>query len=66
VINHVLLNSLPYRDADRLVSIYLHDPEHGFPKDIMSYPRFLDTKNLTDTLSDTSAYTTTTIALSGS
>jgi len=65
VINHVLLNSLPYRDADRLVSIYLHDPEHGFPKDIMSYPRFLDTKNLTDTLSGTSAYTSATVALSG-
>src|SRR6185369_5400335 len=47
VVRHVLLKSLPYRDADRLVTIWLHDPEHGFPKDIMSYPRFQETRNLT-------------------
>ena len=46
VVRHVLLKSLPYRDADRLVTIWLHDPEHGFPKDIMSYPRFQETRNL--------------------
>src|SRR5882724_6932417 len=54
VIRHVLLNTLPYTDADRLVSIYLHDPEHGFPKDIMSYPRFVDTRNLTEAFSGAS------------
>ena len=65
VIRHVLLNTLPYHDAEQLVSIYLHDPEHGFPKDIMSYPRFVDTRNLTDALSGASAFAETTAVLSG-
>jgi len=65
VIRHVLLNTLPYRDADRIVTIWLADPDHGFPKDNMSYPRFEETRALKNALSDTAAFDDTTAVLSG-
>lgn len=57
VIRHVLLNALPYRDAQHLAMIWLRDPEHNFPKDIMSYPRFKDTSALQHSFSGVAAFT---------
>ena len=65
VIRHVLLNTLPYKQPDRIVTIWLHDPNHGFPKDVMSYPRFEDTRALKSALENASAFTESLSVLSG-
>ena len=42
VIYNVLLNPLPYRDADRLVNVLVHDTKTGRPRNTLSVPEFLD------------------------
>jgi putative ABC transport system permease protein len=45
VVNLVLLRPLPYREADRLVSVWGYDRPKGFDTDLVSYPDFMDWKN---------------------
>ena len=40
VVNGVLINPLPFRNADRIVSVFQHMPD--FPEGSISYPNFLD------------------------
>ena len=42
VVNTVLLSPLPYRDADRLVTIFQQAPGSGVAEDSMSPPQFHD------------------------
>ncbi|HZF11424.1 MAG TPA: ABC transporter permease, partial [Thermoanaerobaculia bacterium] len=65
VVQSVLLRSLPFRDPDRLTMIWLADAEHGFPRDVFSYPRFLDTRAHSASLRDAAAFSRATFALSG-
>jgi predicted permease len=44
VVRHVLYAQLPFAAPDRLAAIFLQNPEHNVPKDLMSYPRFVDTR----------------------
>src|SRR5689334_14027526 len=64
VIRHVLYETLPYPESGRLAMIWLQDPEHGFPKDIMTYPRFQETRAL-GSFSGAAAFTEATFTLSG-
>jgi putative ABC transport system permease protein len=65
VVQSVLLRSLPFHDPDRLTMIWLADAEHGFPRDVFSYPRFLDTRAHSASLRDAAAFSRETFALSG-
>ncbi len=42
VVNGVLLQPLPFSQANRLVTVWLNNPRQGFEKDITSYPNFSD------------------------
>ena len=42
VIYNVLLNPLPYRGADRLVNVLVHDTQTGRARNTLSVPEFLD------------------------
>ena len=64
-VKSILLNRLPYADADRLVTLWLEDPSHGFPRDIYSYPRFEDTRRDAKLLSDVAAYSSANLILTG-
>ncbi|PYU91742.1 MAG: hypothetical protein DMG08_14535 [Acidobacteria bacterium] len=44
VVNSVLLRSLPFRDADRLVVLFATSPARGVYRDSTSFPDFLDWK----------------------
>lgn len=45
VVNTVLLQPLPYRDADRLVTVWGYDRPKGFDTDLVSNADFRDWKN---------------------
>src|SRR6266851_4343252 len=45
VVNVVLLRPLPYKDPDRLVTVWGYDQPKGFDTDQVSYPDFIDWKN---------------------
>ena len=45
VVNVVLLRPLPYKDPDRLVTVWGYDRPKGFDTDQVSYPDFIDWKN---------------------
>lgn len=64
VIRHTLFAQLSFKDPDSVVMIWLQDPEHGFPKDVMSYPRFVDTKSAS-ALESAAAFVEATFTLTG-
>ncbi len=45
VVNMVLLRPLPYKDSDRLVTVWGYNRPKGFDTDLVSYPDFIDWKN---------------------
>src|SRR5262245_32689714 len=59
IVNSVLLQPLPFKDADRVAAVYTrHDPESGynFPQFSLSGPEFIDYRAQTRVLSDVAAY----------
>jgi putative ABC transport system permease protein len=42
VVHSVLLEPLPFAEPDRMVTVWLNNPQQGFEKDIASYPNFRD------------------------
>src|ERR1022692_751003 len=44
IVDSVLLNPFPYRDADRLVTFHIHQANYSGPPDY-SAPEFLDVRN---------------------
>src|ERR1700745_1306026 len=52
IVNAVLLRSLPYRDADRLVRIYFNNPGVGLRGVRFSVPEFDDLRTQTDAFED--------------
>ncbi len=54
VVNGVLLNPLPYRNAERMVVLYQQMPE--FKDGSISYPNFLDWQRMNDSFSAIAAY----------
>jgi putative ABC transport system permease protein len=64
-VKSILLNRLPYAQADRLATLWLEDASHGFPRDIYSYPRFEETRRDAKLLSDVAAYSNANLILTG-
>src|SRR5688572_12145434 len=59
IVNSVLLRPLPFRDADRVASVWTrYEPESGydFPQFPLSGPEFLDYREQTRALEDVAAY----------
>lgn len=63
VVNAVLLRPLPYREPDRLVSLWANVPEHGRWR--ATPANFLDWKKQSTTFVDMSAYGASTMTLTG-
>ncbi len=63
VVNGVLLNPLPYHDADRIISLFEEIP--NFKNGSISYPNFLDWQRMNRTFSAIAAYRSTAFNLSG-
>ncbi len=42
VAKSLVIDALPYRDADRLAMVWVSNPRQGFERDFTSYPRLLD------------------------
>jgi putative ABC transport system permease protein len=66
VIEAVLLRQLPYRDPDRIVMVWVKNPQQGFDHDVTSYPRLLDWRVQSKMIGGFAAYTGTSRALTGS
>lgn len=58
VVNGVLIRSLPYRDADRLVNLWSHATQEGRPRNPISPANFLDFQRMNSTLAGLEAYYT--------
>jgi hypothetical protein len=65
VVKSVLLESLPYGDAQQLVMIWIKNPTQGFDKDITSYPRYLDWKRQSTLTADMAAFSGSRMNLTG-
>src|SRR5579864_296387 len=63
VVNGALLNTLPYWQSERLVTVYSRTPE--FDKSSISYPNFLDWRRENRSLSDLAAYRADNFNLTG-
>ena len=53
----VVLNPLPYEDADRLAMLWRSDPRMGLSKDVTSFPNYEDWKAQGDAFEDMAAFT---------
>src|SRR5215212_4599385 len=63
VVNAVLLNPLPYKDPDRLVSLWANVPTHGRWR--VSPANFLDWKKQNTVFEDVSAFGASSMTLTG-
>jgi putative ABC transport system permease protein len=57
VVNAVMLRSLPFKDADRLVRLDESNPERGWPQFSASHPNFLDWQDRNQTFTAMAALT---------
>ena len=65
VVNGVLLSPLPYRQSDRLMSIYSQFPSLGFDRFWVSAPEYLEFRERATTFKDVGAYVTPAVNLEG-
>jgi hypothetical protein len=63
VVNAVMLRPLPYKDPDRLVSLWANVPEHGRWR--VTPANFLDWKNQNTVFEDVAAFGAATMTLTG-
>ena len=66
VVETLLLRQLPYRDPDRIVMVWVKNPEQGFDHDITSYPRLEDWRAQSRTMEAFAAYSGALHVLTGS
>ena len=66
VVETLLLRQLPYRDPDRIVMVWVKNPEQGFDHDITSYPRLEDWRAQSRTIEAFAGYSAASRALTGS
>jgi putative ABC transport system permease protein len=64
-VESVLLRQPALGDPDRLAMVWLDDHQHGFPRDEMSYPRFVDTRRLAASLAGAAAFERQSFVLTG-
>ena len=55
VYDAILLNPLPYEDPDRLVMLWIDDPEHGVAEEGFGYPTYLDWRERNHVFEDVAA-----------
>jgi putative ABC transport system permease protein len=65
VVETLLLRQLPYRDPDRIVMVWVKNPEQGIGRDVTSYPRLEDWRAQSRTIEAFAGYTDTVRALTG-
>jgi predicted permease len=65
VINSVLLRTLPFPDADRLVVLFATNPARGVIRDTTSFPDFLDWKNQSHAFTSVAAWRSDQFNLTG-
>ncbi len=65
VVETLLLRQLPYRDPDRIVMVWVKNPEQGFDRDVTSYPRLQDWRAQSRTIEAFAGYSATLRALTG-
>jgi putative ABC transport system permease protein len=65
VVETLLLRQLPYRDPDRIVMVWVKNPEQGFDRDLTSYPRLEDWRAHSRTVEEFAAYNGALRALTG-
>jgi putative ABC transport system permease protein len=53
----LLVDALPYRDADRAAMVWVRNPRQGFERDYTSYPRLEDWRRNSRTLDTFAAFT---------
>ena len=53
----LLIDALPYRDADRAAMVWVSNPRQGFDRDFTSYPRLADWRRGSRTFETFAAYT---------
>jgi putative ABC transport system permease protein len=63
VVHAVLLQSLPYRDADRLVSVWEHSRKSGNAQNVINMGNFFDWKEQNSVFEDMAAFFDTTFNL---
>jgi predicted permease len=56
VVNAVLLRPLPYRDAERIVMVWMDNRPQQMPEDIHSWPNFADLRTQSDAFARLAAY----------
>src|SRR6188474_2260563 len=66
VVNGVLLQPLPYPHPERLMMVWTHNPRQGFDKDVGTYPNFEDWRRGSQSFEQMSAYSGTSVTLTGS
>src|SRR5512142_1472304 len=66
VVETLLLRQLPYRNPDRIVMVWVKNPEQGFDHDITSYPRLEDWRAQSRTIEAFAGYTGALRVLTGS
>jgi putative ABC transport system permease protein len=66
VVNALILRPLPYRDADRIVMVWMDNTRMGIDKDIHSYPDFVDYRADSTALSGLAGFRYVAFNLTGS
>ena len=66
VVNALILQPLPYPDADRIVAVWMDNRKLGVREDIHSYPNLADLKSQNQVLSHLAAYNAVGFNLTGS
>src|SRR5262245_64508481 len=53
----LLVDALPYREADRAAMVWVTNPRQGFDRDVTSYPRLLAWRERSQLMESFAAYT---------
>jgi putative ABC transport system permease protein len=61
----LLINALPYREADRAVMVWVTNPRQGYDRDLTSYPRLLAWRARSQLVEAIAAYTFRSAVLTG-
>lgn len=61
----LLVNALPYREAERAVMVWVTNPRQGYDRDVTSYPRLLAWRERSRLIEAFAAYTFRRAALTG-
>ena len=61
----LLINALPYRDADRAVMVWVSNPRQGYDRDLTSYPRLSAWRERSQLVERFAAYTYRSAILTG-